>query len=179
MVGSPWASGAGDVARYRVECALGAYSLDNLVRWDVPGGVDGEALALALSQHPCQGVAPCKPLKLLNDGDLLHLLRICWIRGAWADQSCEKGNGTGEMVVSGHVRALDEAGHDEADDAADFGRRRGPLGVIDSWRHFAGLCSFWYPVLFCSLRFFIAIARVAVNEGGEGRGGLLLPLCLV
>ena len=74
------------------------------------------------------------------------------------------------MVVSGHVRALDEAGHDEADDAADFGRRRGPLGVIDSWRHFAGLCSFWYPVLFCSLRFFIAIARVAVNEGGAGRG---------
>ena len=74
VVGSPWASGAGDVARYRVECALGAYSLDNLVRWDVPGGVDGEALALALSQHPCQGVAPCKPLKLLNDGDLLHLV---------------------------------------------------------------------------------------------------------
>ena len=48
----PWAVGAGVVARYRVDCALGAYSLDNLVRWDFPEGIEREPPALAMLQHP-------------------------------------------------------------------------------------------------------------------------------
>ena len=47
----------------------------------------------------------------------------------------------------------------------------GREGVIDSRRHFFGLCSLWYPTV-CSLhRFFFATARVALNEdvsGGDG-----------
>ena len=48
----PWAGEAGDVARYRIECALGAYSFGNLVSWSFPDRLDREALALSLSQDP-------------------------------------------------------------------------------------------------------------------------------
>ena len=48
----PWAVGAGDVAQYRVECALCSYSLDNFGKWDLPEGIDGDPLALALSERP-------------------------------------------------------------------------------------------------------------------------------
>ena len=47
-----WATRAGDVAQYQLEFALGACSLDNLVQWDVPEGIETEPLALALLQHP-------------------------------------------------------------------------------------------------------------------------------
>ena len=46
------AASTGNVVRYRIECALSAYSLGNLVSWNFPEGLDKEALALALSQHP-------------------------------------------------------------------------------------------------------------------------------
>ena len=64
---------------------------------------------------------------------------------------------------------------DEADHAADDGRRV-PVGVIASRRHFAGLRSLWYPVLCCLHRFFIAIARVAVNE--DESGGTAIDPCV-
>ena len=51
------------------------------------------------------------------------------------------------------------------------------MGCVDSKRHFAALCSLWYPVAACLRRFFIAIARVAVNEDESGRTAVG-PLCL-
>ena len=41
------AIGLGDVAQ-----SLGAYSLDNLAKWDFHEGIEREPPALALSQHP-------------------------------------------------------------------------------------------------------------------------------
>ena len=50
------------------------------------------------------------------------------------------------------------------------------MGVIDSRRHFAGLCSLWYPVV-CNLhRFFIATARAAVHE--DEFGGTAVDPCV-
>ena len=68
--------------------------------------------------------------ELLNDGHLRHLVKIMLNQRGWADKGYE-----GKMVVSGQVRALDMAGNGETDDAADFGWRRVPVGVIDSRRH--------------------------------------------
>ena len=52
--------------------------------------------------------------------------------------------------------------------AADFGRRRVLVGVIDSRRHFAGLGSFWYVVASSLHRLSLAVARMAVNEDESG-----------
>ena len=40
------------------------------------------------------------------------------------------------MVVDGRVRDLDRLGNRAADEAADFGRRRVPVRVIDARRNF-------------------------------------------
>ena len=60
-------------------------------------------------------------------------------------------------------------GNNEADAAADLGRRRVHHAVSDARRVFNRACARWYPVV-CDLhRFFIAIARAALNEdGGAG-----------
>ena len=69
------------------------------------------------------------------------------------------------MVV---FRDLDRLGNKAADEAADFGRRRVPVRVIDARRNLVGVCNRWYPVV-CNLhRFFVAIARVVVNHDGGG-----------
>ena len=51
------------------------------------------------------------------------------------------------MVRDGRVRDLDRIGNNAADDAADFGRRRVPVAVIDARRNFSGVCGRWHPVL--------------------------------
>ena len=58
------------------------------------------------------------------------------------------------------------SGNDLADRAADFGRRRVSDLVIDVRRRFLSACSSWYPVVLDLHRFFIAIARAAVNSDG-------------
>ena len=68
------------------------------------------------------------------------------------------------MVAVGRVRVEDKAGNDFADRAADFGRRRVSDLVMDLRRRFVSACSFWYPVVLDLHRFFVAIARAAVNE---------------
>ena len=76
------------------------------------------------------GLAPCKPFDLLNDRDMLHLVKMMVGKREFGLTKVTKvkGHATGEMVVSRQVRALDKAGNDEADDAADFGWRRVPVG---------------------------------------------------
>ena len=69
-----------------------------------------------------------------------------------------KGHGTGGVVVSEQARALDEAGNNRADDAADFGRRSVSVRVMDSRHQFAGLCGLWYPVVASLHRLFIAVS---------------------
>ena len=60
-------------------------------------------------------------------------------------------------------------GNDEADDAADFGRRRVPWWVLDARRNLSGVCSRWRPVVLVLHRFFIAISRaVVIHDGGAG-----------
>ena len=84
-----------------------------------------------------QRLAPCKPSELMIDGDLLCFDKILLDQMGLGltGVTTVKGHATGEMVASGQVRALDKAGNDQADDAADFGGRRVPVGVIDSRCH--------------------------------------------
>ena len=79
-----------------------------------------------------------------------------------------KGHADEEMVREGQVGEQDRVGNYRADGAADFGRRRVELGVIDSRRHLSGVCWRWY-------RFFIAISRTVVNKH-ESAGTALDPL---
>ena len=77
-----------------------------------------------------------------------------------------KGHADDDMVAVGRVRVEDRIGNDLADRAADFGRRRVSDLVIDVRRRFLSACSSWYPVVLDLHRFFIAIARAAVNNDG-------------
>ena len=70
------------------------------------------------------------------------------------------------MVAVGRVRVEDRVGNDLAGRAADFGRRRVSDLVMDVRRRSVSACSSWYPVVLELHRFFIAIARAAVNEDG-------------
>ena len=71
------------------------------------------------------------------------------------------------MFFRGQVRREDKLGDDAADDAADFGRRRVSLAVIDARSNLSGVCGRWYPVLLDLHRFFIAISRTGVNHDGR------------
>ena len=77
-----------------------------------------------------------------------------------------KGHADDDMVAVGRVRVEDQIGNDLADRAAEFGRRRVPDLVTDVRRRFVSACSSWYLVVLELHRFFVAIARAAVNEDG-------------
>ena len=77
-----------------------------------------------------------------------------------------KGHAYDDMVAVGWVRVEGRIGNDLADRAAEFGRRRVSDLVIDVRRRFLSACSSWYPVVLDLHRFFIAIARAAVNNDG-------------
>ena len=109
-----------------------------------------------------------RPFPLVNDGDLLDLAqRILRWRGAGtAAVSKVKGHADEDMVARGKVWEVDRIGNNEADAAADLGRKRVHHAVSDARRAFNRACARWYPVV-CDLhRFFIAIARAALNEDG-------------
>ena len=59
-----------------------------------------------------------------------------------------KGHASEDMVADGRVRNLDRLGNRAADEAADFGRRRVPVRVIDARRNLVGVCNRWYILLF-------------------------------
>ena len=73
-----------------------------------------------------------------------------------------------EWFLIGHVRDLDRMGNKAADEAADFGRRRVPVHVVDARRNLVGVCSRWYPVVCHLHRFFVATARAVVNHDDGG-----------
>ena len=79
-----------------------------------------------------------------------------------------KGHTDDEMVRRGRVRLVDKVGNDWADEAADLGRRGVDAAVTDSRRHLVQACRYWYPIVYDLHRFFLAIARAAVNDDGLG-----------
>ena len=123
------------------------------------------------------GGSDARPFEVLKGGDLLFLIhRMLRLRGFDTVRiSKVKGHANEGMVVDGRVRDLDLLGNSAADEAADFGRRRVPVHVIDARRNLVGVCNRWYPVVRHLHRFFIAIARVVVNLD-DGRGTAPDPL---
>ena len=87
----------------------------------------------------------------------------------------KKGHADDGIILHGRVRGEDKLGNDAADEAADFGRRRVSLAVIDACRNLSGVCGRWYPIILDLHRFFIAISRAVVNHDGHG-GTALDPL---
>ena len=81
-----------------------------------------------------------RPFEVLNDGDLLFLIhRLLCLRGFDTVRiSKVKGHANEDMVVDGRVRDLDLLGNRAADEAADFGRRRVLVHVIDARRNLVG-----------------------------------------
>ena len=118
-----------------------------------------------------------QPFQVVPDGDLLCLIHhMLLLRGLDTVKVTKvKGHASEDMVVDGRVRDLDRLGNRAADEAADFGRRRVPVRVIDARRDLVGVCNRWYPVVRHLHRFFIAIARVDVNFG-DGHGTAPDPL---
>ena len=106
------------------------------------------------------------PAELLNDGDLILLIDRVLEQGArdTVRVTKVKGHGDVEMVRVGQVRELDKLGHDAADEAADFGRRRVDPAVIDATGKLCGVCRRWYPITLDLHRFFIAISRAVVSH---------------
>ena len=105
--------------------------------------------------------------ELVKDGDLIG--RMFRLRGLDTVRINKvKGHVDEGMVRDGGVREQDRLGNNAADGAADFGRRRVDLPVIDARRIFSGVCSRWYPVLLDLHRFLIAISRTVVNYDGNG-----------
>ena len=117
------------------------------------------------------------PFQVLPDGDLLCLIhRMLVLRGLDTVRVTKvKGHASEDMVADGRVRNLDRLGNRAADEAADFGRRRVPVRVIDARRNLVGVCDRWYPVVCVLHRFFVAIARAVVNHD-EGGGTAPHPL---
>ena len=118
-----------------------------------------------------------RPFEIVKDGDLLCLIgRMLQLRGLGTVKvSKVKGHANDGMVLDGRVRDLDLLGNRAADEAADFGRRRVPVHVIDARRNFVGVCSRWYPVVRHLHRFFVAVARAVVNHD-DGSGTAPDPL---
>ena len=115
-----------------------------------------------------------RPFELCVDGDLLSLIenRVAK-RGPCSTLVCKvKGRAGMAMVQDRRVRLLDKFGNDMADRAADFGRRRVRPNIFDLKRQVLSACGAWYPLIPDLHRFFLAIARKAVNN--DGRGGTSL-----
>ena len=95
------------------------------------------------------GSPRARSFEILKDGDLLCLVdRMLQLRCVDTVKiSKVKGHADEGMVLDGRVRDLDRLGNNAADDAADFGRRRVPVHVIDARRNLVGVCNRWYPVV--------------------------------
>ena len=90
-----------------------------------------------------------RPFEIVKDGDLLCLVdRMLQLRGLdTVKVSKVKGHADDGMVLEGRVLDLDRLGNNAADEAADFGRRRVPVHVIDARRNLVEVCNRWYPVV--------------------------------
>ena len=163
---SPWAASVDDIACARLERLFGSYSEGVCREW-VPSDHFVDSVASSdVSGH--LDVWTDGSFVLDFDGDLLTVIeRMIHQRGVRSVRiSKVKGHADDDMVAVGRVRVEDRVGKDLADRAADFGRRRVSDFVMDVRGRFLSACSSWYPVILELHRFFIAIARAAVNEGG-------------
>ena len=102
--------------------------------------------------------------------DILH------IRGRPTVKICKvKGHATEGMVARRMVRRADLIGNHLADEAADLGRRRQNDRVSTAGRTCVQACHFWNPLMLDLHRYFIAVARIAVNhDPGTGTAPTLL-----
>ena len=76
------------------------------------------------------------------------------------------------MVALGWVREIDRVGNNEADAAADIGRRRVHDSITDARRLLNVASARWYPIVKELQHFFIAIARTVVNLDDFGSTSL-------
>ena len=130
-------------------------------------GVDN----LNVVNHVCgilAGRRAGRPFSLVNDGDLLMLVQqiIRWRGFGNAAVTEVKVHADEGLVAQGRVREIDRIGNNEADAAADLGRKRVHCDVSHARRLVRRACSVWYPVVEKLHRFFIAIARAALNDDG-------------
>ena len=88
---------------------------------------------------------------------MLYLRGLDTVRFTKVEGHADEG-----MVLDGRVREQDRVGNYAADEAADFGRRRFDLAVIDARRNLSGVCGRYYPVILDMHRFFIAISLAGV-----------------
>ena len=107
-----------------------------------------------------------RPFSLVNDGDLLVKVQQTarWRGSGKAAVTKVKGHADGGLVAQGRVREVDRIGNNEADAAADLGRKRVHYFITDARRPFNRACARCYPVQQEIHRFFIAIARTALND---------------
>ena len=97
---------------------------------------------------------------LVNDGDLLCLAQGM-VRSRGRGNSLVamvKGHADEGLVTMGRVREVDRIGNNEADAAADMGRRRVHDSITDARRLLNAACARWYPIVKELQHFFIAIA---------------------
>ena len=118
------------------------------------------------------------PFSLCTDGDspccVDNMVRYRSARSVKISKV--KGHATDAMVAEGKVRREDKDGNDAADIAADFGRLRQPVAVIDSRRNLLRVKKEWYPRIFSLHRFMVAIARDSINMSDRD-GSIVDPLC--
>ena len=72
------------------------------------------------------------------------------------------------MVAMGRVREVDRMDNNEADAAADMGRRRVHCSITDARRLFNAACARWYPSVKELQHFFVAFARTVGNLDDSG-----------
>ena len=114
-----------------------------------------------------------KPLPLVKDGDLITLARyMIRARGRETVRVTKvKGHAEDVDVQQGRVRLVDKQGNDEADAAADIGRRHQSEILINARRRLLQARSHWNPTMSDLHRFMIAVARISVNHDGKGGTG--------
>ena len=78
-----------------------------------------------------------------------------------------EGHADEGMVADGRAREIDRVGDNEADAAADMGRRRLHCSITDARRYVNGGCARWYPIVSDLHHLFIAIART-LGEDDHG-----------
>ena len=90
-----------------------------------------------------------RPFSLVNDGDLLVLAQeTLHSRGRGTTLvSKVKGHADEGLVVLGRVREVDRFDNNEADAAANLGRRRVHGSITDARRLFISACAHWYPIV--------------------------------
>ena len=127
--------------------------------WPCHLGIDNlnVAWSVRLLDHGCLA----KPLSLIRDGDLVAVNQRM-IRARRQDTvrvTKVKGHATEADVQQGRVREEDWFGNEEADAAADVGRRHQLERVMDVRRALLNARDYWYPIVLQLRRFMVAVSR--------------------